>query len=249
MLWRRCALRPARPVLFRPCSCAGSVPSPCWFMAAALHRLWLRSGSFSALSGAARAPLQLATTCSTPSVMQLAWQHAAAAPLAANPAGRRAEPVLGRLQARLACSHTTIGPPWRTSGRRSYAVAAAGVPPAAAAAAAPSAPHSAPSAAPVGTALTHFSSLYIRDFALVQEQRLHLAPGLTAITGKRAPGLCQADLRCNCFRPFHFAGLQTTVQATFLLLINPTCSCRRVGLRQVGACGGAGPGAGGCRIR
>lgn len=35
-------------------------------------------------------------------------------------------------------------------------------------------------------AATHFSSLLIQDFALVQEQRVQLAPGLTVITGRLA---------------------------------------------------------------
>lgn len=37
-------------------------------------------------------------------------------------------------------------------------------------------------------AATHFSSLLIRDFALVQEQRVQLAPGLTVITGESGSG-------------------------------------------------------------
>lgn len=124
--------------------------------------------------------------------MQFTCPSAAAAVLPLNPAGRRAEPLLGRLPVRLACRHTAISAPWLSSGRRGHAAAAvvtAGVPPAAAAAAAaPSAAQVSPSAAPSGAALTHFTSLYIRDFALVQEQRLHLAPGLTAITGESGSG-------------------------------------------------------------
>ncbi|KAL4443668.1 hypothetical protein ABPG75_011405 [Micractinium tetrahymenae] len=37
-------------------------------------------------------------------------------------------------------------------------------------------------------AATHFSSLLIRDFALIQEQRVQLAPGLTVITGESGSG-------------------------------------------------------------
>lgn len=111
--------------------------------------------------------------------MQLAFQLPAAARLGPNPA---------RQPARFASLHAVISRLCSSSSSRcAYAVtavAAAGVPPPAAAAAAPAPPAASPSA-PTGAALTHFSSLYIRDFALVQEQRLHLAPGLTAITGKR----------------------------------------------------------------
>lgn len=217
-------------------------------MAAALSRLWLHSGCRTTLSAAR----QLANICRALPAMQFTCPPAAAAVLPLNPAGRRAEPLLGRLPARLSCSHTAIGAPWLGSGRRGHAaaaVAAAGVPPAAAAAAAaPSAAQVSPPAAPSGAALTHFTSLYIRDFALVQEQRLHLAPGLTAITGERwhkegaAPVRVFSGLRSNC----SFKLLKPVCESSSAV----TCCTprRRVGLRQVCACGSAGPSAGRRRL-
>lgn len=74
-------------------------------------------------------------------------------------------------------------------GRRLHTAAAA----AAAGATAPPAPATPPAhssgsggAAP---AATHFQELVIRDFALVEEQRVQLAPGLTVITGELACAL------------------------------------------------------------
>ena len=113
--------------------------------------------------------------------MLVSQRAAAAAP---NPSR---SPLLWRLQARLACHRTAITQQWQGGRRGSYAAAAAVPPAAAAAAAAPEAvaPQLAPAAPAAGAAQTHFTSLYIRDFALIQEQRLQLAPGLTAITGER----------------------------------------------------------------